>query len=208
MAQPAPVSWQHRGVPDPVVSEAPAASVSGESRASGRGSLNKTVRDIALSMGLIAGIIFLVLLVSWRPQPDPVRVVDAAPVAQRAAASADFPVLSPRVEDGWRATSARFEPTGESDSLPVWFNGWVTPQDGYVAVVQSANTTDSFIDEQTSDAQPAPDVAAPAGWDAVISASSGQRSFVRVEEGSTTIVTGSLDWADLEAFRASLRPVD
>ncbi|MEI2718241.1 MAG: hypothetical protein V9E98_14835 [Candidatus Nanopelagicales bacterium] len=31
--------------------------------------------------------------------------------------------------------------------IPVWFNGWVTPDDHYVATVQSANTTQSFVEE-------------------------------------------------------------
>ena len=95
--------------------------------------LKKTVRDIALSMGVVAGIIFLVLAVSWRPQPDPVRSLDPTVTAQATTAAAPYPILLPRVADGWRAKSARFEPTAESDELPVWFKGWVTPADQFVA---------------------------------------------------------------------------
>jgi hypothetical protein len=170
--------------------------------------LKKTVRDIALSMGVVAGIIFLVLLVTWRPQPDPIRAMDPVPVAQRAALAADFPVLLPDVAADWRATSARFEPTAESDQLPVWFNGWVTPDEQYVAVVQSANTTESFIEEQTIDAVPAgPDAPSVPGWDVLESPSNDQRSLVKVERGATTIVTGSVNWPELVAFRDSLAPV-
>ena len=192
--QPSPV-----GAPDP-------ADPRGAKR--DHGPLKKTVRDIALSMGVVAGIIFLVLLVTWRPQPDPIRAIDPVPVAQRAAVAADYPVLLPQVGLDWRATSARFEPTAESDQLPVWFNGWVTPAEQYVAVIQSGNTTESFIEEQTIDALPAgPDAPSVPGWEAMVSPSNGQRSLVKVERGATTIVTGSVDWTELVGFQESLAPV-
>lgn len=170
--------------------------------------LKKTVRDVALSMGVVAGIIFLVLLVTWRPQPDPVRALDPGPVADQAAQVVDYPILLPAPDETWRATSARFEPTAESDNLPVWFNGWVTPTEQFVAVVQSANTTESFVEEQTIDGIPATDAPATPGWVAMISPRNDQRSLVRVADGHTTIVTGSVDWPELVAFRDALEPVD
>ena len=173
--------------------------------------LKKTVRDIALSMGVIAGIIFLVLIVTWRPQPDPVRALDPLPAAQTAQIAADFPILLPRLGPEWRATSARFETTEESDQLPVWFNGWVGPGDEYAAVIESPNDTESFVEEQTIGGLPAEEMEDPApptpGWQAYVSPSNGQRSLVGTEEGVTTIVTGTLDWPQLIAFRDSLRPV-
>lgn len=193
---------------EPVVGDAPHADVPlPPGRKPDHDPLKKTVRDIALSMGVVAGIIFLVLAVSWRPQPDPVRSVDPTLTAQTAAAAASYPILVPRVAEGWRATSARFEPTAESDQLPVWFNGWVTPTEEFVAVVQSANTTESFIEEQTITGIPAEDAPATPGWDAFISPRTEQRSLVRVADGVTTIVTGSVDWPELVAFRDSLQPV-
>ncbi len=169
--------------------------------------LRKTVRDMSLSMGIIGGIIFAVILISWRPQPDPVRELDPQPVALTAAPVAGFPLLLPTVGEGWRATSARFERTGESDDDPVWFNGWVTPADSYVAVVQSKNGTDDFIDEQTIAGVPATDAPPTPGWQTVQSPSNDQRSLVRETDGVTTIVTGSVEWPELIAFRDSLQPV-
>lgn len=169
--------------------------------------LRKTIRDMSLSMGIIAGIIFAVILLTWRPQPDPVRALDPQPVALTAASVADFPLLLPAVGEGWRATSARFERTDESDDDPVWFNGWVTPDDSYVAVVQSPNGTDDFIDEQTITGVPATDAPPTPGWRALQSPSNDQRSLVREADGVTTVVTGSVDWASLIAFRDSLQPV-
>lgn len=196
----------------PVVDDPGVPGSSGAAeRARQHNPLKKTVRDIALSMGVIAGIIFLVLIVTWRPQPDPVRALDPVPAAQTAQIAADFPISVPDLGPEWRATSARFEMTEESDQLPVWFNGWVGPDDQYAAVIQSRNDTESFIEEQTIGGLPAVELADPApptpGWQAVVSPTNGQRSLVREAAGVTTIVTGTLDWPALVEFRDSLRPV-
>lgn len=173
--------------------------------------LGKTARDITLSMGIIAAIIFAAMAITWRPQPDPVREVDARPVAQAVAAVADFPVLVPPTRPGWRATSARWEPTAESGDAPVWFNGWVTDTGEYAAVVQSAATDKGFVDEQTGGAYPADatDVGATVpGWRAYWSRDGETRSLVRERDGVTTIVTSTADWPALIAFRDSLQTVD
>lgn len=193
-----------------VATQEPAGSA--EDKQSKHSPLRKTVGDIVRSMGIVGGIIAVVLIVTWRPQPDPVREVDAAPVAAAAAAAADFEVLYPRVPEGWRATSARFEPTRESGDDPVWFNGWVTADDQYVAVVQSQAGNRRFIEEQTASSSPAVDVppglpATVAGWDPYVSDDGTQRSLVRTRDGVTTIVTGTQDWAGVAAFADMLRPV-
>lgn len=174
--------------------------------------LRKTVGDIVRSMGIVAGIIAVVLIVTWRPQPDPVREVDSAPVAAAVAAAADFEVLYPQVPDGWRATSARFEPTRESGDDRVWFNGWVTADDEYAAVVQSQAGNRRFIEEQTASTAPAvavpPDLpAAVVGWEPYVSDDGTQRSLVRRQDGVTTVVTGTQDWTGVAAFAGMLQPV-
>ncbi len=89
----------------------------------------------------------------------------------------------------------------------------MTPSDGYAAVIQSQETDSKFISEQTLGGQDAEDVPADLndaveGWDTYISSDGTQRSFVQVENGVTTIVTGTLEWSDLASFAATLRPVD
>lgn len=187
----------------------PSAPPTGE-QPSRHSPLTKTARDLVLSMGLIGLIIAVAMVVSMagRTQPDPVHQVDALPVAQAAATVAGFPILYPTDIEGWRATSARWEPTEESDDDPVWFNGWVTPNDEYAAVIQSANTTKSFIKESTGGAAKvdASEIAAT-GWQPYEASDGGQRWLVRTEDQATTVVTSTMDWAGLVSFRDSLRPV-
>ena len=85
------------------------------------------VRSLAVVLGAVA----LVLLVTWRPQPDAVKVVDVAPFAALATEQAPFPILQIPL-DGYQPTSARWQPTLESDEAPVWFVGYVTPSGEYL----------------------------------------------------------------------------
>ena len=191
---------------EPAVAEAPAPSDK-------HSPLRKTVGDIIRSMGVVAAIIAVVLLITWRPGPDPVREVAAAPVAQQVAAAVDFTLLYPELPEGWRATTARFEPSEQSGDDPVWFNGWISPQDEFAAVVQSEAENDRFIAEQTVGGVEASDLPSglnPAvkGWQPFVSSDGTQRSFVLQEDGVTTIVTGTLGWSELADFAATLQPVE
>ncbi|MCH9720021.1 MAG: DUF4245 domain-containing protein [Actinomycetia bacterium] len=191
---------------EPAVAEAPAPSDK-------HSPLRKTVGDIIRSMGVVAAIIAVVLLITWRPGPDPVREVAAAPVAQQVAAAVDFILLYPELPEGWRATTARFEPSEQSGDDPVWFNGWVSPQEEFVAVVQSEAENDRFIAEQTvggTEASELPSGLNPAvnGWQPYVSSDGTQRSFVLQEDDVTTIVTGTLEWSELADFAATLQPVE
>jgi len=171
--------------------------------------MRATVRDMALSMGLVVVVIFFFMALTWRPQPDPVRAVDSQPVAQAVADAVSFPVLHPTVPAGWRATSARYEETEQSNDEPVWFNGWVTAADQYVAVVQADTSAEDFVEEQTLSGVPLETAPAeiPSGWDAYMTNNEGQRSLVRQDLGVTTVVTGSVSWGELAAFIDMLQPV-
>ncbi|MFM7597881.1 MAG: DUF4245 family protein, partial [Actinomycetota bacterium] len=52
--------------------------MSGDLRPTGRPNarLFQTVRDMVISLAVVLGVIVVVLLLTLRPQPDPVRVVD------------------------------------------------------------------------------------------------------------------------------------
>ena len=87
--------------------------------------------------------------------PDPIRVVDPAPVVALAAATADFPLQAPAgLAEGWRPTSARWESTVESGAVPVLHIGYVTPEDQYAQVTQSTVDDPSYLKEQTSSGRP------------------------------------------------------
>ena len=170
--------------------------------------LRQTLRDMALSMAVVLVVVFFIWLLAWRPSPDPIRVVDPAPVVALAAATADFPLQAPAgLAEGWRPTSARWESAVESGAVPVLHIGYVTPEDQYAQVTQSTVDDPSYLKEQTSSGRPVGTTSTVDGrsWDRW--EGDKRRSLVRIDGGVVTIVAGTADWPVLEALAGSLEPV-
>ena len=173
--------------------------------------LRKTVGDILRSLAVVVVVITVLLLLTWRPTPDPVRELDPFPIASLAVREAGYSVMMPDVGDGWRSTSARLEPTAQSADKSVWFNGWVSPDDEFFALAQSHATHKAFIDEQTSDGNPvelstesswpwADTVGTKKNWIAHVSADGETKSLVKIKKDHSTIVTTTASWSQLDAF--------
>lgn len=166
--------------------------------------MRQTVGDMVRSLAIVLAVVGVLLLITWRPQPDPVREVDIAPVLEVARSQAPFPVLVPVGMDGYRPTSARWEPTQASGDIPAWHVGYVTSQTQYVQVSQAAITADAFIAEQTGSAVLAGQVLIDGvPWQQL--ASNDGMSLVRIDGGVATIVTGTVPLEELQAVAAALR---
>jgi len=162
---------------------------------------------MVLSMGLVLAVVAVALALTWRPLPDPVRVVDPAPVVAQAAAQADFAVQAPvGLPGGWRPTSARWQPTERSGAVPVLHVGYLTPADAYAQVTQARIDYGPYLAEQTANGVAiGPQDIANRTW--VRMDSGADRSLVLTEDGVTTVVRGSADWSELTLLAAALRPV-
>jgi hypothetical protein len=159
------------------------------------------VRDLILSMAVVGVFVAFLFVVVWRPSPDPVRTVDPAPALLTAREQAGYPVYAPAgLSPQWRATSARFEADGDAT---VWFLGYVTPDDEYIAVAQTDGDPETFIEEQTLEGVPDGETTIGAQvWQRY--STPDQRSLVRTAEGSTVIVTGSASYEQLADFAGRL----
>jgi hypothetical protein len=169
--------------------------------------LRQTVRDMVLSMAVVLAVVFLIVLLAWRPQPDPIKVVEVGPAITQAAQQADFPVVAPNGLSGqWRPTSARWEPTEESGSEPVLHLGYVTPSDEYAQVSLSNVDDPRYLDEQTAGAsatgtQAVGDVT----WERWETQE--RKSLVLRRGGTVLIVSGTGAWDELVALAKSIQPV-
>jgi len=193
-----------------VSSDAPApesgdiAREPGELRPTGRPNarLRQTVRDMVLSLVVVLAAIGAVMAVTWRPAPDPVRVIDPGPVLSLARAQAPYPVLYPADLDGaWRPTSARWEITEESSPDPAWHLGLVTPENAYAQVGQSATEDPAYLTQQVAGATPAGEWNGWLRYDSV-----DQRALVRIEGGVTAVVSGTAPWPTLQLLAERLSP--
>ena len=167
--------------------------------------LRQNVGDMIRSMAVVLAVVGAILLVTWRPQPDPVREVSLEPLVTFAMSQADFPVLV--VEGDAQPTSVRWEPTEASDGQMVWHVGYVTSDDQYLQLSQSSADSDLYVAEQTLDGVPVTDAAdvppvvqelTSAGWVPFETmAEEPRRSLVRIDDGATTILSGTGSWSEL-----------
>ena len=131
---------QHHGGVD---SDTQAVKVTG--RANAR--LGQTVKDMVWSMVVVLAVVGVILIIAWRPDPNPIRSVDPLPTIALSAAQADFELLAPAgLSEEWIATSARWEPTNASQGQPFLHIGYVTPSGGYAQVTEYA-TDDTSLDD-------------------------------------------------------------
>jgi hypothetical protein len=155
--------------------------------------LGQTVGDMARSLAVVLAVVGVVLLITWRPQPDAVKVVDVDPFFALASDQAAFePLRVPPALDGYRPTSVRWQATAESSGESVWFVGYVTPSDGYLQISQSLASTEDFLLEQTANGLAAGELEIDGViWDRY--ESDGRRSLVR-QSDVTTVVSGTESW--------------
>ena len=116
----------------------PAYTVHPRRRSRGR----QTVRDMVFSLGAIGAAVAVILAITHRPSPNPVRVVATAPVIFDAKARVSWPVIdpSPRLSS-WQATSARIDPATAWSAGPVVALGYVTPSGQWFGVQQAGVPT-------------------------------------------------------------------
>lgn len=165
--------------------------------------MRQTVGDMIRSMVVVLAVVAAILIVTWRPKPDPVRTVDITQALVAAQSSADFAIGIPALPE-LRLTSVRWEPTDASDGQLVWHLGYVTPSEEYLQVSQSRIESDAFVDEQTSGGTSGERVVI-AGQEWEVFTSPERTSVVRVADGVTTVVSGTDTLAQVMTAAGTLR---
>lgn len=166
--------------------------------------MKQTVGDMIRSMAVVLAVVGALLLVTWRPDPDPVRVVDIDPLVIVASAQADYPVLVPTLV-GLRPTSVRWEPTDESGDIAVWHVGYVTEGDQYLEITQSIASDPLFLQKETGNGEIIAVVDIDGQQWQYFTAESGD-SLVGVVDGVTTIIQGTGTELELTEAVQSLSP--
>lgn len=177
--------------------------------------LRQNVGDMIRSMVVVLAVVGAILLVTWRPQPDPIREVSLEPLASFASSQAEFPVFVLDTEA--QPTSVRWEVTEDSDGELVWHVGYITSDEQYLQLSQSLADSQTYLAEQTGDGIVLADYTdlpvsvqqlTSQGWlPAQNNAQNPRRSLLRTNDGATTILSGTGDWSDLaDAARRLVLP--
>lgn len=172
----------------------------------------KSLRDMAISIGVI---MIPIVLISWfftRPAQTPVQAVDwRAPLAS-ARAEAGYPVLSPeRLGQGWTVTKARWAKAGQPGvgGQPVVGNTWALgalgPDQVYYSLEQTDAAADALVARVCREGEAAGEsTVAGAAWQRCRSADGRTRVLWRTQGRATTVVAGDADFPAVEAWLAQL----
>ncbi len=165
--------------------------------------MNRSFTDV---LGAVVVFAIGVLVLAWAAglfrddtvvEPEP---VDYLAIAAEAEPDAGFALARPaELPAGWRATSARWEPSNR-----LWHLGVLTAAEEYVEVEQSDDPA-VVAAANESDPTPAGNVDVDGTpWRRLVDEESGEVSLVYRFAESTTLVTGTAPEATLTTFAASL----
>ncbi len=161
--------------------------------------LLQTVGDMARSLAVVLAAVAVILFITHRATPDPVREVSITNPLILANISADYPILVPQSTKGYRLTSARWETTKPG----VWHLGYVTPATNYVQLEQSATTDLRFVEDQLGGTRKSgTELIDGAEW--TVYAGDGKGALIRTSNGVTTAVSGTAPMDELVRVTGSL----
>lgn len=173
----------------------------------------ETAWDMILSMAAVIATVGVIMLLAWRPQQEIVQSVDYPAAVENAKLSAIWPISIPSdLPQGYRATSARFEPESFGDPGDVrWMVGFQTQAGEYISIWQSDGPKRKVIATATNDAECEGTelitnkiTAVASTWQKCEIAKPLTRSFVQTNGEVTTVVAGTVQWTELLEFAQSL----
>ena len=167
-----------------------------------RSRLSQTARDMAISLGVLA--VPLVLLMAFcRPAARDTPSVDPAATFRAAAALEAFDVRVPQpLPQGWRATNAALRSEG-GVSVRV---SYLTPDGKYVQLLQSQRSADALLPEELgAGRRRGAESIDGVSWHRYGGRSAGESALVLLEPTVTVLVVGDAPPAQLTALARSLR---
>ena len=167
------------------------------------------IRSLAV---ILIPLVIITVLFTDLPDDRPVTETDWRSALATARQDAPFPVLAPtNLPEGWRATEAEWvkvgEPSlgGQPSVRNLWQLGFLNPDDVYIGLDQGDLYAEDLVDQQsragTRDGESLVDGQV---WQRLVSPDGRTRSLVRRETSATSIVSGDLPYAALEAYAATL----
>lgn len=134
------------------------------------------------------------------PKPGEVQAVDAAAYVQQEEANMDFPVVLPQVPEGWIPNAARRSSFGDHPAPTI---GWVTDDDLYAQLTQTAAPADAIVRSGDVAYQPM-DTVEIDGVSFTRYAAEGERPLWIGDLGAVrVVVTGSTDEGRLTELAAA-----
>ncbi|MBM7172476.1 DUF4245 domain-containing protein [Streptomyces sp. G44] len=164
---------------------------------------NQTVKNMLWSLvviALVAGVIYL--FIPHDESKNPVKRVDYRVELLTARRAAPYPVAAPEgLPKEWKPTSVRFDGAAHDS----WHLGYLDPEGEYVAIKQSTEKPERFIDDATQEAVRTDAVEKIGGRDWRRYKGSTYDALVSTEKGATTVVAGTASFGRLTKMVEALK---
>ncbi|MFF8615190.1 DUF4245 domain-containing protein [Streptomyces sp. NPDC015350] len=163
----------------------------------------QTVRDMFLSMAVISAVAgSAYIFIPHDENANPVKAIDYRVELLTARRAAPYPVAAPDGLVGdWKPTSVSYS-RAQGNS---WHLGFLDPDGKYVAVEQSTSPAKKYVTEVSQDARDTGRTRQVAGEDWQHWKGDKYDALVRLDKGSTTVVTGSASTERLAEMAAALK---
>lgn len=122
--------------------ETPEETAARRAAASAKRRANQNLFNLIVATVASLGIVLFLVVVVVRPDPGPPVVIDVAATAEQAQPGADAPLLVPALPEGWSANAARF---GQTEQVPTWYVGYLTPGAQFIAFNQGIDANDTWL---------------------------------------------------------------
>lgn len=166
----------------------------------------KSVRDMVISLVVIAVPIAFIVVIYPHHNANPVHVVSYAEDLPQVASVAPFPVRAPEgLSPMWRATSDTYAAPAANDTT--WHIGFVTPLGKYAALEQTTGSARPLLDADASGVSADGSVTIDGSvWTSY--AGNGHEALVRaLGPHDTLVLAGSAGQPELRELAAALRTV-
>jgi hypothetical protein len=156
-----------------------------------------------LSLGVVALVAaFIYLFIPHDASRDPVERIDYTVELTTAGRAAPYPIAAPKgLPTSWKPTSVRFQ----ADDFNAWHLGFQSPDRQYVAIEQSTQEPDAFIQSASQGARKT--TATQRVGDQTWQRYKGGHydALVHRDKDVTTVVTGTASFSELTKMAQALR---
>lgn len=163
-----------------------------------------TASVVGMLLAMLSTVAIVLVIVWLNPQQKAESYrsnIDVAAIAAHAADTAGFTPAAPVLPEGWSANYARWNPAG-ADGVSFWDVGYVTANNTFIALRQSAAANPTWIAAQANNA-PVTGIRTVDGRDWELRDNpQGERSMVLVSGQTTTVLTGEADFTDFDILAA------
>ncbi|WP_269046171.1 DUF4245 domain-containing protein [Paenarthrobacter sp. Z7-10] len=165
---------------------------------------NASVMGMVLALLVSFAVILPIILLNVHPKSQVYRPpVDVAAVAAQAKDAAGFTPAAAVLPDGWSTNYARWSGAGP-DGVPTWEVGYVTPDQQFIALTQTAKSNPTWLSQHTNNA--------PITGDRPVGNSDWQlrdkpgvdKSLILQHGGTTLVLTGSAQLKEFDVLAAAV----